>query len=287
MAVTLKELGAERDRLLAAVTQVLEADNRIMAAWLSGSFGRGEADEWSDLDLHVAVADEQLQAVLDEHQTLFALCAPPLLVWGGIPSNSMPGGKFWLVQYMPLMLEVDWNIGPASATVRPEKSLLLFDRAGIPTTAPLSPVEDERRRSVASWQLSFFWAMAPLAVKLAGRGHTRMAVVHIDYLKNAFVALCRTLWHPELLQADEYHQNRQLEAEVDARLPRFGPAIDPVQALAVVRGFCQEVEQLHPALAQLGATIHEDVPKQVYALAETAETLARTGGSSPLSGSRR
>jgi predicted nucleotidyltransferase len=43
--------------LIDSITRVLAADTRIEAAWLSGSFGRGEADEWSDIDVTVVASD--------------------------------------------------------------------------------------------------------------------------------------------------------------------------------------------------------------------------------------
>jgi predicted nucleotidyltransferase len=283
----LKQLGQERDELLDRVTRVLEADTRVKVAWLSGSFGRGEADEWSDLDLHVAVVDEQLPAILEEHRALFDRCGPVLQVLRSMPSDSLPSGHFWLVQYAPYMLEVDWNIGPVGQAVRPEASHLLFDRAGVPIAPPLPPISEEQRRSDAHWQLTFFWAMAAIAIKFAGRGHTRLAVRQSDLLKDATIKLWRAVSQPELLQRDGYHQNRPLEPELSARLPRFAPGIDPLAALEVIRALCREVESLHPALAALGATVDEGVAKEVAALAEIAEIIAREGGSAPERGSRR
>ena len=283
----LKKLGEERDHLLEQVMQVLQADSRVTGAWLSGSYGRGEVDEWSDLDLHVVVQDEYLSAVLDEHTALFERCGKPLLIFGGMPSNSMPGGHFWLVQYAPYMLEIDWNIGPTQKAARPEASLVLFEHVAIPIASALDAVDGERRREEANTQLSFFWAMAPIAIKFVGRGHTRLAVKHMDLLKGAFIKLWYVLCFPERLQQDSYHQNRRLEADLDARLPRFGAVIDPVSALTIIRVFCQEVQQLHPALAELGASVSEDAVVQVFALADMAEVVARAGGSNPNQGSRR
>jgi predicted nucleotidyltransferase len=288
MLNSVERLREERDRLLARVTDVLETDARVTAAWLSGSYGRGEADEWSDLDLHVAVADEHFEAFIAEHVTLFARCGQQLhVISHGIPSWSMPNGRFWLVQYAPYMLEVDWNIGPTAATTRPEASYMLFARVEIPITPPYLPVEEDYRRAEASKQLDFFWAMAPIAVKFAGRGHTRLAVEQVDLLQEAFIRVWRALWRPELLQKDAYHQNRPLEAELDAILPRFGPNIDPLAALNVIRAFCDEVASWHPALAALGVRVNDNIVREMAALAQVAEKAARAGGSSPESGSRR
>jgi hypothetical protein len=40
----------DRDDLLVRIVGVLQADVRVRSAWLTGSFGRGEADAWSDID---------------------------------------------------------------------------------------------------------------------------------------------------------------------------------------------------------------------------------------------
>src|ERR671911_221465 len=96
----LQDFLEARDELLARVSSVLEADARVTCAWLSGSYGRGEADEWSDLDLHVAVDDEQFEPFIADHKALFARCGDQLhVISHGIRSWSMPNGRFWLVQY--------------------------------------------------------------------------------------------------------------------------------------------------------------------------------------------
>jgi hypothetical protein len=129
--------------------------------------------------------------------------------------------------------------------------------------------------------------MAPIAIKFAGRGHTRLAVKQVDLLQSAYIKVWRALWQPALLHKDRYHQNRRLEKEIDAKLPRFGPRIDPPAALDVIRAFCAEMEKLHPALAELGVSVRAEVVQDVAALAEVAEKIARAGGSNPYGGSRR
>ncbi len=42
-----------REALLLHVTETLKRDDRFVAAWLAGSYGRGELKWSSDLDLHV------------------------------------------------------------------------------------------------------------------------------------------------------------------------------------------------------------------------------------------
>lgn len=60
----------DRDALLARLTAALQADERIRAAWLTGSLGRGAGDRYSDVDVLVAVADADRPALLDDWSDL-------------------------------------------------------------------------------------------------------------------------------------------------------------------------------------------------------------------------
>ena len=57
MAAALREHAEDRDRLLVALTEAFQNDPLVRAFWLWGSFGRGDADDLSDLDLWIAVPD--------------------------------------------------------------------------------------------------------------------------------------------------------------------------------------------------------------------------------------
>jgi predicted nucleotidyltransferase len=53
-------LGDLRDRLLDQVLGLLKADTDVGGVALIGSLGRGEADNWSDIDLLILMGDEAL-----------------------------------------------------------------------------------------------------------------------------------------------------------------------------------------------------------------------------------
>lgn len=271
----LVSLAGERDSLLGRIHRRLEGDARVGAAWLSGSFGRGEADAWSDLDLHVAVTDEYLAAFLAERPSLYAAVGHPILVQQEMLSDSQSGAHFQLVLYTG-PLEVDWNIGPLSRAERPSASALLFDRAGTPLMA-LPALTPDQRRQRAEERLIFFWAMAPIAIKYAGRGETRRVGRQIELMTNAYIALWRLLREPVGPEPYLPRANRPLEPELDASLPMLGEQIDPRGALLVIRGLCGEVERLHPALAALRVTAPLEVPEEVARLAVIAEAAIRSG----------
>jgi predicted nucleotidyltransferase len=53
----LDKQAAARDGLLTKLVETLPADERFVAAWLTGSFANGTADALSDLDLTVVVTE--------------------------------------------------------------------------------------------------------------------------------------------------------------------------------------------------------------------------------------
>ena len=44
---------------LKAFVDKADSDGRILAVWLEGSFAKGTADRYSDIDIHLLVAEER------------------------------------------------------------------------------------------------------------------------------------------------------------------------------------------------------------------------------------
>jgi len=274
--VDLVQYARERDALFRQVIQVLETDQRVNAAWLSGSYGRREADEWSDLDLHLAVDDTCVDQFLDERQSLYSKVGRPILVQEDMASNSQTGARFQLVMYSG-PIEVDWNIGPVSLAERPLSFQMLVERIWIPIMGP-APLAPNDRRAQAQRYLTFFWAMAPIAIKSCGRGDTRRAVLQIDLLTTAYIALWRLVGQPAGPNPVLHPTNRILESELDAQIPPIGPTITPESALVAIDQHCQEVLALHTPLKDLGAVVSNQVPMEVTRLQEVAREDLRRGG---------
>lgn len=58
------------------LTSKTKADKRIKAAWLEGSFGRGNADRYSDLDIHMLLSDADLPDFKANVEAWLAAIAP-------------------------------------------------------------------------------------------------------------------------------------------------------------------------------------------------------------------
>jgi hypothetical protein len=275
-----------RDAMFDALMDRLEADPRTVAAWLSGSHGRGEDDEWSDFDFHLAVAEDVMPAILEDPMPWFELAGEVLLVQANFPSDSMPEGRFWLVIY-PGPIHIDWNIGPAPAAARPVASRLLFAKRPIPFAADPPPLTAEVIRDEAQRTLEFFWAMAPIAVKYAGRGWTTQAVQQVALLRRAYIRLWSLTHGNPPRGPDASDQNRPPEAEMLASLPAFARTIDPLECLRVIDDFCGTVVVLHPLLDAVGAAIPQRMPAEVARLVELATPEAASSVVGPGSGVHR
>lgn len=70
--------------LMEQLVQVLAADPRIRAAWLSGSLARGGGDAWSDVDLTVEVDEADRRACLSDYVS-GRPGLPPLAQARGVP----------------------------------------------------------------------------------------------------------------------------------------------------------------------------------------------------------
>lgn len=230
------ELGAVRDSVLRRITDLLRADPRVQGAWLSGSFGRGEEDEWSDLDLHVAVEDEHLTEFLADRPARYAAVADPVLVQDEMPSNSQEGGVYQLVWFAG-GVHVDWNVGPASRAAKPLAHRLLFEHRPFEIVSPPA-LDGQARNREARQQLTFFWTMAPIAIKCVSRRKSAAAAGMIGLLTNALIRL-------------RHLTNRA----PDPRIAQLPAHITPPVLCELIEALLREAQLLEPPLRELSAHV--------------------------------
>ncbi|NYH85116.1 hypothetical protein SAMN05421678_11187 [Actinopolymorpha cephalotaxi] len=83
----LRELSTEPQwKLIEGVKAVAAGDERILAAWVAGSFATGEADAYSDVDVHCLVSDDSAEWFRDNWPETAAAMAGPLVL-----ATSLPG----------------------------------------------------------------------------------------------------------------------------------------------------------------------------------------------------
>lgn len=181
-----------RADLLTKIVTDLSNDERFITAWLSGSYGRNESDEVSDLDLNLVVADpySRLLCTRQEqvsHQTtaerlaIFRKFGEPALIHEN-NNNAPNNGTFTFVLYSGSALMIDWTLIPQTNAERPFQSFLLFDKGNIPVSAPPAPEELEESKKRVAEQWAFFWMMAAITIKYIIRQDNVFVIHWLEYL---------------------------------------------------------------------------------------------------------
>jgi predicted nucleotidyltransferase len=254
----------ERDTLLERATAVLKADERVVAAFLTGSLGRGDSDDLSDLDVWTVVRDDALPAVLEDRERLYREAGDPVLIMD-VPHNAPPGGAYSLVVFAGCH-QMDWYFGPQSGTCVPKGYRVLFDRVGLrcvdayPPRDPKPPLPDEERARIASERLEYFWAMTPIIAKNAVRGRTDWGRA----MERAVEQLRRLLDPPRSGTWEEYDDSLKKP-----------PKHDPLADLGTLRILADEVEALMPQIKALGGEVSDRAPAEVRKFLDACEALVR------------
>lgn len=171
-----------RHRWLGAATEVLQRDPRIEAAILYGSFGRGDTDVWSDVDLLAFVTDAAIDDVVADRMAFperFGTVVYRLdSTWNAPVDGAQVNALYVLDSGLPLY--VDWNFWPRSRAGLPADTRSLFSRPATwlqPTAATFAewsqtiprqprPATDEVDSEVLRHAR---FGMVPIAAKYAAR----------------------------------------------------------------------------------------------------------------------
>ncbi len=242
-----------RDSLLAEIVTALSNDERFVAAWLTGSLGRDDADALSDLDLNVVAATQYAETLCDRPQQVSAGTTAQrlaLISRFGQPAvihenhhNAPMGGTFTFVLYRDSALMVDWILIPESAAQRPAQSRLLFDKIGIPISAPPAPESNQQRNAALSERVAFFWMMSAVLAKYIARHD----MVQVQYLLDMLYRVHHDIERLLAGEAEKYHRRSMLS----------GLRITREEQIAAVNELGEKMLALMPEIVALGGHIPE------------------------------
>lgn len=171
-------LGELRDRLLGQVLGLLEADPVVEGVALIGSLGRGEADNWSDIDLLVLMDDQALARFAAEPGAS-SWAHADLLSDGrhNSPAGATSVGATHIRSGLPL--RVDLHVHPAAWTRWPGDGRVVFERRPIePGTVTFDQLNASGPRQIATAKTAdeirrIHLSYAPIAGKYIGRRSSR------------------------------------------------------------------------------------------------------------------
>ncbi len=254
---TPEQYAHNRDILLQRIQAFLQADERFVAAWLTGSFGRGEEDDFSDFDLRVVVADSYVKALCscgqnattritsEDRLTLYKQFGEPLVLRedASFPSDG-EGGCYNHVIYRETATTVDWVLIPqVTAKIPSEECYLLFDKLGLPMKPPSVAESLEERITQASRDIGFFWLMTAIGIKYMLRGDT---VALYGFLGSTYYAL---------------QEVKRLAAGTPQRYQHGSIktlATTPQAQVMLIRQLCDKMLEVMPHIADLGGYVPED-----------------------------
>jgi len=239
-----------REALLAHITITLKQDQRFIAAWLAGSYARGEQQWFSDLDLHVVVAEEYSATLCaqpwsagakttPERLALFTQFGEPAVIYE-IHANNLLGGTFTYVLYQESAINVDWMLIPQSLAHLEYPALLLFSHAELPVLRAEEPPSREECAERASMQVGFFWMIAASNVQ---------NFLHGDLVQ--YQTLLR--W----LEGNIRETRAALKGERTSftRASRIKLYCTREEQIATLRSLCDEMESLMPQVIALGGYV--------------------------------
>jgi predicted nucleotidyltransferase len=163
---------------------VLDADARVVGLWLSGSLARGAADEASDLDLLVAVADEHHAEFAASWREWLGAITPTVLaeeLW-------FAKGSFWSVT--PAFERFDVVVEAASqvpTTLFPTR-VTVFDRGGLSENLPRVVAREPSAATVAKLVEDWFHFSA-MAETVLVRQDWLLATEHVHFLRDVLYKL--------------------------------------------------------------------------------------------------
>ena len=261
----------EHKALLQRVVGVLQEDERVVAAWLFGSWGRQTSDELSDTDLWVVVVDEHCDAISAERHVYVARPGHPLLMLEA-PGNAPAGGAYLMALYAGQagVHQVDWYWQRQSYASVPQHAVVLFDRVGIPHDTRLEQLDPpgkakeqtrQERAERATQLVTYFWVMSNIAAKSVLRHQAWTTVAMIEMLRSVLDDVKRLMGVSANPDGQEAWRTSIL------------PPVEPGEQIAMLRELSHEMEQLTPQVEALGGNVQTEAIPYVYDFFDLADTM--------------
>lgn len=205
MKSNLEAYRQSREVLLTSIITELSADERYMAAWLTGSYARDDADEVSDLDITVVIGESYSQVLCARqeqvsHQTtperlaLFSKFGQPALIHEN-NRNAPEGGTFTFVLYAESAAMVDWVLVPLRNAKRPYSSRLLFEKAKVLVSPSLEPEDLQQSHKYVAERWAFFWMMTAITLKYIIREDQVFVTHWLEELQRMYYEIERRIKH--------------------------------------------------------------------------------------------
>ncbi|HLD22228.1 MAG TPA: nucleotidyltransferase domain-containing protein [Patescibacteria group bacterium] len=199
-------MNNQQQTFLKKITEVLENDSRVLAAWLEGSFARKEEDSFSDIDLWVCVKDKHFDEWIEGRELFAAKLGSVLsILYPKTLDQDENVDSFQVIfEDMPLSATLDVDVQKESRNFRftknsaAEECKVLFDKTQVIQQVALNSREVEEYVRAVFTDISVrFWHSLPLVSKFLNRNDLLEAThAYMERLRE-LITLFRILYTPE------------------------------------------------------------------------------------------
>lgn len=263
----------EQKALLQKAVEVLQDDQRVVAAWLFGSRGRRASDNLSDTDLWVVVKDEYGEIFQAERQSYVSRPGQPVLLFE-VPENAPAGGAYLMALYPGQVgvHQIDWYWQRQSDASLPRHAELLFEKEKIARDTRLEQLDPpgkfplltrQQRAERASQLNTYFWVVSNIAVKRILRHQPWLAVDTLEKLKGLVDSMKLLLGLSTQRKGQEEWRTTTL------------PPVTPSAQMALLRETAQAMESLTAAIEASGGHVQSAALPHIYNLFDLAEATLR------------
>ena len=241
---TLGDISVWQDEFIGRIRDTLEGDTKVIGLFLGGSFGKGQADAHSDVDLLAVVArDEQPEFGRTWRQHLEAIA--PVVFWNELHKEDLVINAIteeW--QRIDLVLADEATFKKRSKdSLRP-----LIDRQGLYAILPATIPWPGPNKGYISYLVKEFLRVLGLLAVVNGRGEYLLSIAGVDLLR----MMLFNLLSEEVERADKGGMlawSRRLSAEqlsLLATIPPVAPTRESVVEahLAVAAAFLPRARKL-------------------------------------------
>jgi predicted nucleotidyltransferase len=218
------------DAVIERFVDLCSADERIVAAFLGGSRARGEADEYSDIDLCLITTDEAYEEVVSDRQDIIEQLGEPLFLEDFGHEDLVffilaDGAEAELFFGRESGLHEIHGVGPFR---------ILLDKRGIFTDAAFPVREPDRAEQIESLRrlLHWFWHDLSHLIAALGRGQLWWAYGQLEALRRYCVNLIRI---EQNVEAQEEAYEKLDLAISTSRLSALQKTLCPMESRAMLR----------------------------------------------------
>jgi hypothetical protein len=228
-----------QEKLIARAVEALRADDRVLAAWLVGSFAVGEADPWSDIDLHFLVPDASAEDLKESWRDLLDRITPTVMSQPFYPGSD--GGYSITPDWVHIDLAFHRESALDPKTVE-GMAPLLDKRGDLLPDAPTSRTPFVGAPYFPAEVVDFFFYMFGNLVVVVGRDEPAWAMNGVITMRDLGLVPLMFAERGVRRQGGNKRLNPFLSEEqqqVLLRLPPIAPTIDSVidAEIAIARDF--------------------------------------------------